>query len=163
MAYNNTVHSAINVSTFEALYGLKPFLTPANLLTKISTSAPLGVIAKSHDIRALISEQLKLADVSQTTYHNRRTKPLELAENDFVWLSTTNLSLRNQPCAKFRERFIGPHAISARVSAQAYRLHLPRIYGPHYEFIVDSILDFRIVHSPDDRSHRGPRLDFLKH
>jgi hypothetical protein len=68
----------------------------------------LDVIAKMHDINALISEQFKLADVYQATYYNRRTKPFELAESDVVWLSTTNLLLCNQPCTKFRQRFIGP-------------------------------------------------------
>jgi hypothetical protein len=32
----------------------------------------------------------------------------------------------------------------------------------HDEFIVDTILDFRISHSVD-RSHNGPCLEFLKH
>jgi hypothetical protein len=45
----------------------------------------LDVIAKIHDIHALITEQLKLADDYQATYHNRRTKQFELfAENDLV-------------------------------------------------------------------------------
>jgi hypothetical protein len=101
-AYNNTVHSAIKFSPFEALYyGLNP-LTPANLFTNNPTFASLDVIAKIHDIHTLISEQLKLADVYQATYCNHRSKPFGFAENDFVWLSTANLLLRNQPCTKFR-------------------------------------------------------------
>jgi hypothetical protein len=107
------VHSAITFSPFEALYGLNPF-TPANLLTNNPTYALFASIAKIHDIHALISKQLKIADVYQATYYNRRTKPLEFAENDFVWLFTADLSLRNQPCTKLRQRFIGPYAVSAK-------------------------------------------------
>jgi hypothetical protein len=189
-AYNNTIHSASELLPFEALYGSNP-LTPANLLTNNPTYAPLDVIAKIHDIRALISEQLKLADVYHATYYNRRAKPFEIAESDFVWLSTGNVMLHNQPCTKFCQRFNCPYAISANISSHAYRLrllqsmqchnifhisnlrtcHSPncpldifpgRIDAPHDEFITDANLDFRIAHWPDP-SQRGPRLEILTH
>jgi hypothetical protein len=112
-AYNNTLHSATKFSTFDALYKLNS-KTPANLLTNNPTSAPLDVTAKIYDVHALISEQLKVADVYEATYYNRRSKPFEFAENDFVRLSTTDLLLRNQPCTEIRQRFIGPYATSAK-------------------------------------------------
>jgi hypothetical protein len=68
-------------------------LRSTTLLTNSPTSTPLDVIAKIHDIHALIIEQLQLADVYQTTYHKRRTKQFEFAENDLIWLSTANLLL----------------------------------------------------------------------
>jgi hypothetical protein len=152
----------------------------------------VDVVATIHDIHALISEKLKLADVYQaTSYYNRRTKPFEFAENNLVWLSTANLLPCSQPCAKFRQRFIDPYAISLKISSHAYRLRLPesmhchcffhifklkqyhsphcmphnvpgRIDVPHDEFIMDAILEFSIAYSPD-RSHRGPRLELLTH
>jgi hypothetical protein len=149
------------------------------------TSPPLDVIAKINDIHAFISEQqLKLADVYRATNYYRRTKPFEFAEIDVALLSTANLLLRSQPCTKFRQRFIGPYAISAKNASHAYRPRLPKstqchnvfhisnlkpchspqcsldIDAPHNELIVDAMSDFRITHSPD-RSQRDPRLEFL--
>jgi hypothetical protein len=77
----------------------------------------LDVIAKIHDIHALTSDHLKFANDYKATYYNRRTKPLKFVENDFVWLSTASLFPRNQPYTKFRQRFIGPYAISAKISS----------------------------------------------
>jgi hypothetical protein len=96
---------------------------------------------------------------------------------------------RNQPCAKFRQRFIG---ICALVSAniflkpttsaslclyntaiffyiselECYSQDCPpdntpgRIEAPQNESIVDSIVDFRIPHTADRHRH-GPSLQIL--
>jgi hypothetical protein len=90
--------------------------------------------------------QLKLTDVYDTTYLNRRTGHFEFSENDFVWLSTANLLLRNQECTKFRQRFNSPHAIFAKISSQAYRLRLPLSMQCHNVFHISKLKPY---HSPD--------------
>jgi hypothetical protein len=52
----------------------------------------MDVVAKIHDTHALISEQLKLADVCHTTYHNRLTKqPFNLQETTVFGSSILNV------------------------------------------------------------------------
>jgi hypothetical protein len=117
--------------------------------------------------------------------------PFEFSVGDHVWLSTANLLIRNQPCKKFRQRFVGPYKIITKISAQAYKLRLPpsfdchnvfhisklrpcsvpgiapdsapsEIESPADEFIVDSIIDCRLdIASPYHT--RGPALSFLVH
>jgi hypothetical protein len=84
----------------------------------------LDVIAKIHDIHAIISEQLKLTDVFQATYHNCQTKPFDFVENDLVWLFTAHLLLRNQPCAKFANA-----SLAHMLSQERFR-HKPAASAP---------------------------------
>eukprot|EP00873_Tetraselmis_striata_P033207 jgi/Tetstr1/453471/TSEL_040452.t1 len=137
----------------------------------------------------LITEQLKLADEYQKVYADRKTSPVEFAEGDKVWLSTEHLLIRNQPARKFRQRYIGPYPVTAKISSQAYRLRLPPTFDCHNvfhisrlrqcvnpdaqpdtipssveppvdEFVVERVLDFSIEHR-EDLFKRGLCLVFL--
>eukprot|EP00873_Tetraselmis_striata_P019903 jgi/Tetstr1/440167/TSEL_003052.t1 len=137
----------------------------------------------------LITEQLKLADEYQKVYADRKTSPIEFAEGDEVWLSTEHLLIRNQPARKFRQRYIGPYPVTAKISSQAYRLRLPPTFDCHNvlhisrlrqcanpdaqpdtipssveplvdEFVVECVLDFSIERR-EDLFKRGLNLVFL--
>eukprot|EP00873_Tetraselmis_striata_P022364 jgi/Tetstr1/442628/TSEL_030724.t1 len=137
----------------------------------------------------LITEQLKLADEYQKVYADRKTSPVEFAEGDKVWLSTEHLLIRNQPARKFRQRYIGPYPVTAKISSQAYRLRLPPTFDCHNvfhisrlrqcvnpaaqpdtipssveppvdEFVVERVLDFSIERR-EDLYKRGLCLVFL--
>eukprot|EP00873_Tetraselmis_striata_P013896 jgi/Tetstr1/434160/TSEL_002484.t1 len=137
----------------------------------------------------LITEQLKLADEYQKVYADRKTSPVEFAEGDKVWLSTEHLLIRNQPARKFRQRYIGPYPVTAKISSQAYRMRLPPTFDCHNvfhisrlrqcvnpdaqpdtipssveppvdEFVVERVLDFSIERR-EDLYKRGLCLVFL--
>eukprot|EP00873_Tetraselmis_striata_P044636 jgi/Tetstr1/464900/TSEL_000843.t1 len=137
----------------------------------------------------LITEQLKLADEYQKVYADRKTSPVEFAKGDKVWLSTEHLLIRNQPARKFRQRYIGPYPVTAKISSQAYRLRLPPTFDCHNvfhisrlrqcvnpdaqpdtipssveppvdEFVVERVLDFSIERR-EDLYKRGLCLVFL--
>eukprot|EP00873_Tetraselmis_striata_P022651 jgi/Tetstr1/442915/TSEL_030978.t1 len=137
----------------------------------------------------LITEQLKLADEYQKVYADRKTSPVEFAEGDKVWLSTEHLLILNQPARKFRQRYIGPYPVTAKISSQAYRLRLPPTFDCHNvfhisrlrqcvnpdaqpdtipssvdppvdEFVVERVLDFSIERR-EDMFKRGLCLVFL--
>eukprot|EP00873_Tetraselmis_striata_P004799 jgi/Tetstr1/425063/TSEL_015527.t1 len=139
----------------------------------------------------LITEQLKLADEYPQVYADRKTSPVEFAEGDKVWLSTEHLLIRNQPARKFRQRYIGPYPVTAKISSQAYRLRLPPTFDCHNvfhisrlrqcvnsdaqpdtipssveppvdEFVVERVLDFSIERR-EDLFKRGLCLVFLVH
>eukprot|EP00873_Tetraselmis_striata_P039474 jgi/Tetstr1/459738/TSEL_005091.t1 len=120
---------------------------------------------------------------------DRKTSPVEFAEGDKVWLSTEHLLVRNQPARTFRQRYIGPYPVTAKISSQAYRLRLPPTFGCHNvfhisrlrqcvnpdtqpdtipssvgppvdEFVVERVLDFSIERR-EDMFKRGLWLVFL--
>eukprot|EP00873_Tetraselmis_striata_P035177 jgi/Tetstr1/455441/TSEL_042270.t1 len=122
-------------------------------------------------------------------YADRKTSPVEFAEGDKVWLSTEHLLIRNQPARKFRQRYIGPYPVTAKISSQAYRLRLPPTFDCHNvfhvsrlrqcvnpdaqpdtipssveppvdEFVVERVLDFSIERR-EDLYKRGLCLVFL--
>ena len=150
----------------------------------------IDYIKRIHDIHALITEELKIADAYQRSYANRRSRPEEFQNGDLVWLSTANLLLRNQPSSKLRQRFVGPYKIVRKISTQAYQLRLPsdmqchpvfhisrlrrcfspdatpdavpgQIAPPQDEFIVERILEHRIEPRASNYFSRGPALLFL--
>ena len=123
-------------------------LTPAVLLSnKSSTDATVQQILDTH---ALITEQLKIADAYQKVYADRKTRNVEFAEGDRVWLSTDNLLIRNQPTRKFKQRYAGPYAITAKISSQAYRIRLPPSWNCHNVFHVSKLLPCSTPDAPPD-------------
>eukprot|EP00873_Tetraselmis_striata_P001263 jgi/Tetstr1/421527/TSEL_012474.t1 len=86
-----------------------------------------------------ISEQLKLVDEYQKVYADSKTSHAEIAEGDKVWLSTEHLLIRNQSTRKFRQRYIGPYPVTAKISTQAYRLRLPPTFDCHNVFHISRL------------------------
>eukprot|EP00873_Tetraselmis_striata_P010893 jgi/Tetstr1/431157/TSEL_020869.t1 len=70
------------------------------------------------------------ADVSSLT---------EILEGDKVWLSTEHLLKRNQPTRKFRQRYIGPYPVTAKISSQAYHLRRPPTFDCHNVFHISRL------------------------
>eukprot|EP00873_Tetraselmis_striata_P005477 jgi/Tetstr1/425741/TSEL_016161.t1 len=90
----------------------------------------------------LITEQLKLADEYQKVYADRKTSHVKFAEGDKVWLSTEHLLIRNQPARKFRQRYIGPYPVTAKISSHAYRLRLPPTLDCHNVFHISRLRQY---------------------
>eukprot|EP00873_Tetraselmis_striata_P008132 jgi/Tetstr1/428396/TSEL_001834.t1 len=162
-------------------------LTPPDLIDTANQDAH-KTVANIQDIHSLIFEQLKLAYAYQKVFADRKTNPVEFA-GDKVWLSTEHLLIRNQPTRKFRQRYIGPYPVTAKISSHAYRLRLPPTFDCHNvfhisplrrcvnpgawpdaspssaeppvdEFVVERVLDFSIER-PEGLFKGGLRLVFL--
>ena len=90
------------------------------------TTGP-DVIQENNEKIAVIRERLLTAQSHQKSYADRRRRPLEFQEGDFVLLKVS-------PCkgvtrfgvkGKLAPRYIGPFPIVQRVGVVAYRLALP--------------------------------------
>ncbi|GJY67354.1 putative reverse transcriptase domain-containing protein, partial [Tanacetum coccineum] len=120
-SYNNSYHSSIRCTPFEALYGRK-CKSPV-LWTEIEESSLIGLelVQETTDKVVLIKEKLKAARDRQKSYADNRRKPLEFE-------------------GKLAPRYVGLFEILERVGPVAYRLRLPEeLSGVHDTFHVSNL------------------------
>ena len=126
-AYNNSYQSSIGMAPFEALYG-RPCRSPVCWLES-EDRLTLGpdVIQENNEKIAVIRERLLTAQSRQKSYADRRRRPLEFSEGDFVLLKVSPRKgvTRFGVKGKLAPRYIGPFQITQRVGVVAYRLDLP--------------------------------------
>ena len=149
--YNNSIHSTIQTSPFEALKGFQPRMPDAS----VADAPPKGEAPEAAErIKQLQLEREALAlhwvkaTQAQTTHYNSRRKPREYSMGQQVLLSTRNLRLR-RPNKKLAKRFIGPYKIIGIVGKQAYKLDLPIELEIHPTFHV-SLLEPYYQRRQDD-------------
>ena len=144
-SYNNLQHSSTGFSPFEALYGYQP-LTPIRLLEPPPADSLMShdeFLQHLHDIHFLIADNLAIAKEYQKHYANQRVKHAHTFRvGDKVLLSTEHLVLRNSPCRKFKQRYLGPYAIVSKISDQVYKLELPPELNCHPVFHVSKLKSF---------------------
>ncbi|XP_058189261.1 uncharacterized protein LOC131306851 [Rhododendron vialii] len=75
----------------------------------------------------VIRERLKIAQVCQKSYADKRRRDLEFEVGDrvFIRVSPWKGVIRFKGRKKLAPRYIGPYEITGRVAATAYRLALP--------------------------------------
>jgi len=111
--YNNNFHSSIGMTPYEALYGRKCrtplcwFEFRENLL--LSPELIQQIINKIRMIQA----KLKTTQNRQKSYANKRRRPLEFLEGDYVFLKVTPIKeiSRATTSKKLIHCFIGPYQI----------------------------------------------------
>jgi hypothetical protein len=96
-------------------------LTPTNLFDTNPASTPLDVIVKIHANHALITEHLNLANVYQTTNHNRRTKPFDLQKMTSFGSQGPTSCYETNPTPNFVKASLVLTPF-LQISSQAYRL-----------------------------------------
>ena len=135
--YNNARHASTKLSPFEAIYGLQP-LTPITLIEPPNTDS-IDVVERIHDIHAMVEEELKLAKATQKHHADKVSTVSQIKENTYVLLDTSNLKLHNQPCKKFKARFVGPYKVIQQISSVVFKLELPPTLQIHPVFHVSKL------------------------
>ncbi|RVW73760.1 Transposon Tf2-2 polyprotein [Vitis vinifera] len=127
-AYNNSYQSSIGMAPYEALYG-RPCRSPLCWI-KMGESHLLGpeIVQETTEKIQLIKEKLKIAQDRQKSYADKRRRPLEFEEGDwvFVKVSPRRGIFRFGKKGKLAPRFVGPFQIDKRVGPVAYKLILPQ-------------------------------------
>lgn len=141
-AYNNSYHSSIGMAPYEALYG-RPCRSPT-CWTEVGEKQLLGpeMIQICTDKIARIRERLRTAQSRQKSYADRRRRPLEFKEGDYVYLkvSPTKGVMRFGKRGKLAPRYVGPYRITTRIGEVAYKLELPDdLAGVHNVFHVSML------------------------
>ena len=133
--YNNSYHSSIEMSPYEALYG-KKCRTPL-CWNETGERKLLGpeIVQTIVDKVNVIRAKLKAAHDRQKSYADKRRKDLEFEVEDrvFLKLSPWKGVVRFGKRGKLSPSYIGPFDIVERIGLVAYRLDLPeersRVYN----------------------------------
>nr|GEX73317.1 putative reverse transcriptase domain-containing protein [Tanacetum cinerariifolium] len=127
-SYNNSYHTSIKATPFEALYGRK--CRSPICWAEVGDRQLTGpeIIHETTKKIVQIKSRIQVARDRQKSYTDVRQKPLEFRVGDKVML---NVSLwMGVICfgkqEKLNPRYIGPFKILARVRTIAYRLELPK-------------------------------------
>ena len=140
--YNNSYHSSIEMSPYEALYG-KQCRTPL-CWNETGERKLLGheIVQATVDKVNVIRAKLKAAQDRQKSYADKRRKDLEFEVEDrvFLKLSPWKGVVRFGKREKLSPRYIGPFEIVERVGPVAYRLDLPEEVSRVHNVIHISML-----------------------
>ena len=129
-AYNNSFHSSIQMAPYEALYGRKcrsPICWDEIGEQKMLDPTTIPWIEEANKKVKLVCQRIQTAQNRQKRYADNRTKDLEFAVRDLVFLKITPLkaNLMSGKGKKLQPRFVGPYKVIQRVGNVAYKLELP--------------------------------------
>ena len=140
--YNNSYHSSIEMSPYEALYG-KQCRTPL-CWNEIGERKLLGpeIVQTAVDKVNVIRARLKATQDRKKSYADKRRKDLEFEVQDsvFLKLSLWKGVLRFGKRGKLSPRYIRPFEIVERIGPVAYRLDLPEeLSRVHNDFHISMV------------------------
>lgn len=140
-SYNNSYHSSIGMSPFEAMYG-RPCRTPF-CWTEVGerTRFNNSLIDETTEKIKFIRENMKKAQERQKKYADRKRREVEFKEGDWVYLKVTAQKGKDRfgKIGKLAVRFIGPYRIEKRIGEVAYRLTMPEEMRLHKVFHVSQL------------------------
>lgn len=139
LAYNSTPSSSTGVSPFAANFGYEPNL-PITLGTSVSSSEADAYLDRLRDLQSLVKSNLEITQARMKRDADEHRRPLTFSVGDRVRLTTQFLRLKDQPCKKFRDRYIGPFTITSKISDVVYRLALPSTMKCHPVFHISKLL-----------------------
>ena len=145
-SYNNSIHSAIQMSPFLANFGYSPRWLDD--IVEIDPSIPL-VVEKIQDLKAvheMCKENIKVANEYYAKYYDakKRAGP-EFKVGDMVLLSMNHVTTR-RPTQKFDIKYAGPYPITEIIGSRSYRLELPESFRVHPVFHISRLKEF---HGPE--------------
>ncbi|GJW16744.1 putative reverse transcriptase domain-containing protein [Tanacetum coccineum] len=141
-SYNNSYHTSIKATPFEALYGCK--CRSPICWAEVGDSQLTGpkIIHETTERIVQIKSHIQAARDRQKSYADVRRKPLEFQVGDKVMLKVSPWKgvIRFGKRGKLNPRYIGPFKIIAKVGTVAYRLELPeKLSRVHSTFHVSKL------------------------
>jgi hypothetical protein len=141
-SYNNSYQSSIEMSPFEALYGMK-CRTPL-LWDGVGERSFFGpdLIKEAEEKVRLIRDRLKVAQLRQKSYADSKCKEVTYEVGDIAYLRVSPLRgvKRFGIKGKLAPHFIGPYKILARKGEVAYQLEFPEaLLAVHNVFHVSQL------------------------
>ncbi|GKD07040.1 putative reverse transcriptase domain-containing protein [Tanacetum coccineum] len=141
-SYNNSYHTSIKATPFEALYGQK--CRSPICWAEVGDAQLTGpkMVHETTEKIIHIKKRIHTARDRQKSYADRRLKPLEFEVGDKVMLKMSPWKgvIRFGKRGKLNPRYIGPFKILDKVGTLAYRLELPeQLSRVHSTFYVSNL------------------------
>ena len=140
-SYNNSHHSSIGMSPYEALYG-RPCKTPM-CWTEVGERRMFGspIVQETMIKLETIQANMKKAQDRQKKYADQSRREVTFEIGDWVYLKVTAQKGKDRfgKVGKLAVRFIGPYKIIGKVGEVAYRLDLPADMHLHPVFHVSML------------------------
>nr|GEW82376.1 putative reverse transcriptase domain-containing protein [Tanacetum cinerariifolium] len=163
--YNNSYHSSVRCTSFEALYDRK--CRSLIIWAEVREGQLIGP-ELVQETTEKIKDRLKAARDRQKSYADRRRKPLEFSVGDHVFLKVS--PWKGVVCfgkkGKLAPRFVGPFEIIEKVGPVSYRLDLPeKLNGFHDTFHVSNLkkcLADPTLQVPLDEIQVDAKLNFME-
>jgi transposase InsO family protein len=140
--YNNSLHSAINMTPFFANYGYHPRPMDGLDLGEEDTPAIVEKIKSIEEVHELCKRNINLANEDYAKYYNAKHREQDdFHVGDKVLLSLENITTR-RPSKKMDIRFGGPFSILDKIGSRSYRLELSPSMKVHNVFHVSRLKRF---------------------
>ncbi|XP_033138989.1 uncharacterized protein LOC117129882 [Brassica rapa] len=140
-SYNNSHHSSIGMSPYEALYG-RPCKTPM-CWTEVGERRMFGspIVQETMIKLETIQANMKKAQDRQKKYADQSRREVTFKLGDWVYLKVTAQKGKDRfgKLGKLAVRFIGPYKIIGKICEVAYRLDLPADMHLHPVFHVSML------------------------
>ena len=147
-AYNNSYHSTIGMTPYEALYGQK-YRSPSCWM-EIGDRELEGpeLIRETYEKVPIIQERMRTAFSQQKSYADPRRRDVQFGVGDHVFLKISPMKgvMRFGKKGKLTPRYIGPFEILDRVGNVSYRLTLPPNFGHVHPVFHISMLRKYVPH-----------------
>ncbi|CAA7027622.1 unnamed protein product [Microthlaspi erraticum] len=159
-SYNNSYHTSIGMSPYEALYG-RPCRTPL-CWTEVGERRVFGpqIIDETMEKLQVIRTNMRKAQDRQKKYADQGRREVNFEAGDMVYLKVSAQKGRDRfgKVGKLAVRYIGPYRIIGRVGVVAYRLELPPDMNLHPVFHVSLLRK----HVPDPNAIERERPEELR-
>ena len=126
-AFNSQVSASTSMTPFMANYGFTP-AAPADVSLPSTSTPPSNLeehISRLQELHKFATSVVTEAHARQAAYANRSRLPVPFRVGDKVKITAQPLTFLQQPCPKFRNRFVGPVKIIEQVSPVAFKVQLP--------------------------------------
>jgi transposase InsO family protein len=143
--YNNSLHSAINMSPFFANYGYHPRGLDELEMQEEGTAPVVEKVKSITEVHELCKRNIDLANATYAKYYNDKRREQDAFEvGDQVLVSLQNVQTR-RPSKKMDIRFAGPYSILEKIGTRAFKIELPPTMKIHPVFHVSLLKPF---HTP---------------
>ncbi|GKB93034.1 putative reverse transcriptase domain-containing protein [Tanacetum coccineum] len=167
-SYNNSYHTSIKATPFEALYGQK--CQSPICWAEVGDAQLTGPEIVHETTKKIIQIKKRIQDARdrQKNYADRKRKPLEVEVGDKVMLKVSPWKgvIRFGKRGKLKPRYIGTFKILAKVGMLAYRLKLPeqliQVYSTFHVSNLKKCFVEEPLAIPLDEIQIDDKLNFIK-